>query len=103
MNIKFIYCQLCNLNKVGESFYNPLISINIEDITKQNLIEIIFSKFNVHEGSCENCSLTIDEKIRKEDIYYICQKTIFFDLKLPPILCFIFDLSDDTDEDSNQF
>lgn len=72
-----IYCQLCNLNKVDEVFYNPLISINIKDITKQNLIEIIFSKFNGHEGSWENFSFTIDEKIKKKDIYHICKITTF--------------------------
>ena len=64
-----IYFQLCNLNRINEEFYNPLIIINIGDISRQILIEIIFSKFNEHEGSCENCSFTIDEKLRKEDIY----------------------------------
>ena len=61
------------------------------------------SKFNGHEGSCETCSFTNEKRIRKEEIYHICKKTIFFDLKFPPILCFIFDLSDDNDKDSSQF
>lgn len=98
-----IFCQLCNLNNVEEVFYNPLISIKLEDITRHNLIEIIFTKFNGHESSCETCSFTIDERIRKERKYHICKKTNFFDLKFPPILCFIFNLSDDNDKDSSQF
>ena len=47
--------------------------------------------------------MTINEKIRKEDIYHVCIKTCFFDLKFPPFLCFILDLSDDSDKDSTQF
>ena len=76
-----IFCQLCNLNKVEHAFYNPLISINLQDISRQNLIEINFSKFNGNEGSCETCTFTNEERIKKEVIYHICQKTFFFDLK----------------------
>ena len=47
--------------------------------------------------------MTINEKIRKEDIYHVCIKTCFFDLKFPQFLCFILDLSDDSDKDLTQF
>ena len=39
---------------------------------------------------------------KRKYIIYV-KKTIFFDLKFPPILSFIFHLSDDEDKDSSQF
>ena len=36
-----IYCQLCYLNKVNEALYSTLISINLEDITREiNLMDM---------------------------------------------------------------
>lgn len=43
------------------------------------------------------------KELEKRKYIITCKKTIFYDLKFLPILCFILDLSDDNDKDSNQF
>jgi len=98
-----MHCQLCNYNYSKNFYYGPLISIYKNDIKMKSLKDIIFSKFNIFEGSCEVCSFDESEKIKKDDIYKICKKTFFTDLKFPPIISFILDLSDNNEIDEFQY
>ena len=60
----YILFQLCNYNYITNFYYCPLISIDKNDIKMNSLKDIIFSKFNIIEGSCEISSFDEFEKIK---------------------------------------
>ena len=98
-----IVCINCGTNTFENNVLNPLISINMEKLKMNNIIDVLNSLSEPFSSSCIICSFNPDESIKSNIYYQTCKQTIVKELEIPNILFFIFDLSTENESDENQY
>lgn len=98
-------CSLCFKYIEQKVQLYPLISITIDELNScSNFVDILYNKLKINNSICEDCSYDKDKKIKKDNIFHNCMKIIITSIEMPYFLFFVFELSNENENDNiNQF